>query len=109
MTISVLFTAPSGLPTIQSSTSVTSTSFVLNWAPPAYELQNGVIVLYDIHVTEVETLLEANFTSSTTSLTLQSLHPAYTYQCIVAANTVVGQGPFSTAFSVTVNEDGQLH
>ena len=68
-----------------------------------------MIILYDIRVTEVETLLEANFTSSATSLTLQSLHPAYTYQCTVAANTVVGQGPFSAVFAVTVNEDGKLH
>jgi len=40
------------------------------------------------------------------STTLQELEPLYTYQFVVAANTVAGLGPFSNPYSLQVPESG---
>ena len=43
---------------------------------------------------------------NTTTLSVPTLHPFYTYQCKVAAVTV-GLGPYSTAVEVELPEDGK--
>ena len=43
---------------------------------------------------------------NTTTLSVPTLHPFYTYNCIVAAVTV-GLGPYSTAVEVEMPEDGK--
>ena len=90
-----------------ASSTITSISFVLSWDPPNYYHQNGIITGYEIQITEAETSSVLTYTSSSTSLTVQSVHPAYTYQCVVAAVTAAGTGPFTTSFTVTANEDGK--
>ena len=89
------------------SPTITSVSFVLLWAPPDYYHQNGVITSYEIQITEVETGTVTAHTSFSTSLSVQSVHPAYTYQCKVAAVTIAGTGPFTISFDVVTNEDGE--
>ena len=103
-----IFVAPSAPPLSPVSSTITSVSFVLSWNPPDYYHQNGIITHYEILITEAETSTVVTYTSFSTSLTVQSVHPAYTYQCTVAAVTVAGTGPFTTFFNVVANEDGKL-
>ena len=101
------FVAPSAPPSITMATSVSSSGFTLNWNAPNFDNQNGVITHYEISIVEIETGNVYNHTSYTTSISLSSLHPAYTYQCRVAAHTVA-LGPFTGSFVVTTDEDGKL-
>ena len=84
---------------------IASTSFYIEWDPPSYEDQNGVIQYYVIGVTEVETGIVYQYTEYSTYITVLSLHPAYTYQFSIAAYTV-GLGPFSEFFNITLAEEG---
>ena len=67
---------------------------------------NGIITYYQIIVIEIESKFTYTYTSSSTSLSLAHLHPAYTYQCSIAAYTVA-LGPYSEPFNVTTAEDGK--
>ena len=75
------------------------------WEPP--EDPNGNIREYRVNVTEVETGRMFQVTTNTTSITIDSLHPYYTYNCTVVAVTI-GPGPFSTVITVRTAEDGRF-
>ena len=104
-----MYIAPSAPPMNISvySSSITSTAFVISWDPPALIHQNGIVTYYTVILLEEETGVEYEHTSFSTSLSVHSMHPAYTYQCRVAAHTVA-QGPFSQPINVTTNEDCKL-
>ena len=55
----------------------------------------------------VETGEEFQLTSTTTSYNVTNLRPYTTYQCIIAASTSVGIGPFSTIVTILTPEDGK--
>ena len=55
----------------------------------------------------VETGEEFQLTSRNTSITVTTLRPYTTYQCIIAASTSVGIGPFSTIVTILTPEDGK--
>ena len=76
-------------------------SIILEWDPPPTLLTNGIITAYIIKVIERETGLRFEHNTTTTSITLDSLHPHYIYECRIAARTVE-TGPFSTVFAVQV-------
>ena len=98
---------PTGPPQGVEVQSETSTTLVLSWQPPAPENQNGIIVHYKVNITEMETGRLLSFTAvNTTTLSVSTLHPFYTYTCIVAAVTV-GIGPYSTTVEVELPEDGK--
>ena len=98
---------PSGPPQGVEVQSETSTTLVLSWQPPAPENQNGIIVHYKVNITEMETGRLLSFTAvNTTTLSVNMLHPFYTYTCIVAAVTV-GIGPYSATVEVELPEDGK--
>ena len=101
----VLLLAPTCPPGDIATTALSSTSIILTWSPPPMSCQNGIIREYRINVTEVETGRVLVFVSTSTTLTLSSLHPYYTYQCIVSAYTV-GVGPYADNFTVVTLEDG---
>ena len=86
--------------------SISYNGFTLQWSPPEPEYQNGIVDYYLITVIEVETGAVTNYTSSSTTYYISSLHPAYTYHCTVAAYTV-GLGPFSTYIAVTTAEHSE--
>ena len=88
--------------------SVGSTSFVLSWSPPPTSQQNGIIREYTVNITEIQTGLSIILNSTSTSVSVLSLHPYYTYECTVSAYTV-GGGPYSEVFTITTQEDGTLH
>ena len=57
-------------------------------------------------MTEQETGIVYMYTEYSTYITVQSLHPAYTYEFTIAAYTV-GLGPFSNSFNITLAEEGR--
>ena len=98
---------PTGPPQGVEVQSEDPTTLVLSWQPPAPENQNGIIVHYIINITEMETGRLLSFTAvNTTTLSVPTLHPFYTYTCIVAAVTV-GLGPYSATVEVKLPEDGK--
>ena len=88
------------------TSSITSNRFTINWNPPGYNDQNGVITYYNVSIVEVETGSIFYYTSNTTTLTILSLHPAYTYQYRIAAYTI-GLGPYSDPINITTAEEGK--
>ena len=73
------------------------------------ESQNGIITEYVLNVSVLETgeQFQRRAQGTATSLSVESLHPDYTYTYIVAAGTSVGRGPFSMSRSVKMPEDGK--
>ena len=61
---------------------------------------------YIIQVLEVDTGTTFMETSNITELTLEGLHPFYSYSCRIAAETIA-VGPFSNPITVQLNEDGK--
>ena len=99
--------APSAPPQNLSGFAVDHTSISLSWSPPPVHLQNGNITHYEINITERETGLVFQYTTTNTSIVISSLHPDYIYDCIVAAFTVA-LGPYSVSMSVRVLMAGEI-
>ena len=72
--------------------------------PPSVESQNGVIRQYVVKVTEDETSAVVLHYTNSTQVTVEDLHPYYTYTCSVAAETVE-VGPYSTTIIIQLDED----
>lgn len=97
--------APSSPPSNISAIFVSSMTIVLFWCPPPLNEQNGIIVYYQVNITEVETGNEISLHSQDTFITVPFLHPFYTYICIVSAVTIL-EGPYSDDFIITTPQDG---
>ena len=96
--------APSA-PQNVTATSVSSRSISLSWSPPS--VSNGVIREYRVNVTEVETgiVFTQILMHTTTSITLQLLHPFYNYRCHISAYTV-DEGTYAVVY-IRTPEDGK--
>ena len=99
--------APSHGPTSFRGVTLSSSSIQLEWEPPPPQYWNGIIVSYVVLCTESgsEGVLK-EYITTTTNITINELHPFYTYNCSVSAVTV-DQGPFSSIVSITTFEDGK--
>ena len=86
---------------------INSTTLLVSWVPPPFEQQNGIIREYRVNITERETGMVYHLATAATSLTVPSLHPFYTYDCIVAAVTI-SEGPYSGEVNITMPEDGMF-
>ena len=84
---------------------VNSTTIQLQWQPPLFSDQNGVIRSYLINVRVVETGATLQLTSQTTAINISGLHPYYTYTLTVAAVTI-GPGPYGLVLTIRMPEDG---
>ena len=102
----VFLTAPSAPPSNLSVISMNSTTITLSWDPPTSDQTNGYIRHYVVAVTEHDTTLAFQEQSNNTQVTLQSLHPYYTYTCRVAAVTT-GTGPYTGNITIQLPEDGK--
>ena len=100
-------TVPTSAPQNTVGTAPTSRSITLQWDPPPIEDQNGIIVLYQIDVIEVESGMLFQYIFSGTFIFIPNLHPYYTYQWVVSASTTVGYGPDTEPSIVTTPEDGK--
>ena len=87
---------------------ISSRSLNLYWDPPNYSERNGDIQFYIVNVSVLESGETFEEITTTTNVLLTALRPYYTYSCVVTASTVVGQGPFSTAFIIRMPEDGKI-
>ena len=99
--------APSSAPITPTVTLVSSRFFSIEWDSPPFEETNGVIRNYVITLTELETETVFTETTNSTQTTISGLHPFYTYQCAVAAETIA-IGPYSTQITVKLGEEGML-
>ena len=105
--ITFFIAAPSGFPQNFSVSMVTSRSLSLMWNPPPLEDQNGVIIRYRVNNTVLGTMEMYQLLSVNNSITVNSLRPYTTYSFTIAAETAVGVGPFSGAYTVMTATDGE--
>ena len=97
--------APSSSPTGVVTVTVSSTVIEILWNSLPFENRNGIVRYYIIRVNELQTGLTIQTNSTTESLSLGNLHPAYTYVVSVAAVTIE-RGPFSSTVTTDTDEDG---
>lgn len=83
-----------------------SRTISLSWDPPEAHETNGIIREYRVEIVELESGNIYHHVTPTTSITVSSLHPDYTYEWSVAAFTVA-EGPYSDAENLTTPEDGE--
>ena len=100
-------TAPALAPIGLSVISQTSSSLTLAWMAPPLERQNGLITGYSVNVTNTDTGVSVLLSSTRNSITVTQLSPYTSYLCSVAAQTIVGQGPYTSPITVTTGEDGE--
>ena len=80
----------------------------MTWEVPLAEQQNGVIQRYLVMVMVQQTRASFTLNSTSTSLLVPDLHPAYHHTIEVAAVTVAGVGPYSNVIVVMTPDDGEL-
>ena len=97
--ITVSSTEPSDSPKNVSATATNASTVVVSWSPPPPEHRNGIIQSYTVRVVGTHTGEDFTLSTSSTSITVGSLHPFYTYRFTVAAVTV-SEGPFSNPSTV---------
>ena len=104
-------TVPTAPPQNTAGDILNSTTISISWEAPPPEEQNGIIQQYIIHILEIPTNMNFTYQQETEHrvLVIDSLHPDYGYECSVAAETIVGCGPFSDPFIITTHEDGKFY
>ena len=107
--ISCFFADPSSPPTEVQVTYVGRRKATLTWQPPTFEDQNGVIVYYQLIVSQSQfEIPDITVVANTTSHTVTNLEEHVQYTVVVAAATHIGVGPFSSAVNFTTHQDGKL-
>lgn len=86
------------------STSTGVTTISLAWQPPLPEDRNGIITGYTVRLSSVSSVERRTITTTLVNLTVTSLTPYTTYECIIAAHTSVGAGPPSSIIYVQTEE-----
>ena len=79
---------------------------MFSWSPPPVIDQNGVIDLYVIKLHDIQTDIFWTLSAIDEDISIGFLHPYYYYDFIVAAHTIAGTGPYSTAVRVQTDEAG---
>ena len=99
-------TAPSSSPRDFVGNVTSPTTCFFTWKPPPPEDQNGVIISYQLNITELESTAAVQYTTTNTYITISGLLPYKRYSCIIAATTSVGIGPYSTVITIMTSEAG---
>ena len=97
-------TVPSGAPQSFTALSTGVTTISLAWQLPLLADRNGIITGYTVTLSSVSSTETRQITTTYTNLTVTSLSPYTTYECIVAAYTTVGEGPPSNIILVQTQE-----
>ena len=100
------FTVPSGRPQSLSLTSVAASSLNISWNAPNEEDRNGNIDEYIINVTNTETLVTTQFTTTNNDFSINDLNPDTTYSLSVAASNSNGTGPFTQPLLTRTGQSG---
>ena len=96
---------PSDVPQNIIANSINDTHALLVWDPPPPEHQNGIIQVYIIMITVVDTNELAQEHSVDNTTVLGPLHPFYTYKFSIAAQTI-GLGPYSSSITLKMPPAG---
>ena len=99
---------PSGAPQSFTAESTGVTTISLSWQLPLPEDRNGVIIGYTVSLSSVSSAETRRLTTTDTNLTVTSLSPYTTYECIVAAFTNIGEGPPSSIILVQTEETSRF-
>ena len=106
--LSCLPTDPSSPPTEVQVTYVGRKEATITWQLPMFEDQNGVIVYYQLIVSQSQFEIPNIIVNvNVTSHTLTNLEEHVNYTIVVAAATQIGIGPFSSAVNFTTLQDGK--
>ena len=97
--------APTASPLNISAVVLGSKTLSINWSPPPFEHQNGIIRSYIISIIG-EDGIEHIETVQNTSLTITYLHPNYVYNLTIRAVTI-SKGIKSSAIYFMTEEDGK--
>ena len=98
-------TAPTGPPQSITAEITDPSTLILRWQPPLFEERNGIVRLYAINVTELESEIVEQRVIIDQTITITSLHPYYVYRYSVAAQTIA-LGPFSESTLIQMPEAG---
>lgn len=108
---SSLSLGPSGPPQNVEAHPLSPRSFNLSWEPPLPEQRNGIITRYTVRVLDAQAnndfLIYTTLLNLTFPTGLVLVVPYRTYILQVAAETVVGRGPFSTDVTLNTPEDSE--
>ena len=99
---------PSGAPLAFTGVSTGITTISLAWQLPLPENRNGIIIGYVVSLSSVSSAETRRLTTTDTNLTVTSLTPYTTYECIVAAYTSIGDGPPSSIVLVQTEETSRF-
>ena len=99
------YTVPSASPEIINASSIDPNMLDLEWSPLSPGTENGIILYYNVTLTEQETGVTLQYISNDNYIMIYSLHPYYTYVVMVAAVTVAGSGP-TNMITIKMPEDG---
>ena len=83
-----------------------ASTLTLSWIAPLTRHRNGLIVRYKIKLDELETGIGREYNSTSYNITINNLHPHYRYSYSVAAETFVGEGPFSVVRTIQMPQAG---
>ncbi len=97
---------PTSSPTDLVVIILNSTAVQIFWNLPPISEQNGVIIKYNVSVTDVETEEMFFLISFPTDVTFGEMQPYTMYYCSVAAYTLVGSGPFTSPVYIETDEAG---
>ena len=112
--IAVIFSVPNAAPMNLMVSAVNGYTLSATWDPPSLQHRNGEIVHYVVNIT-VTARGDAQVTDGelqtlhtpAPNLTIESLHPYYTYFYSVAAESSVGVGP-TAGTTITMPEEGYI-
>ncbi len=100
---------PTSSPTDLVVIVLNSTAVQIFWNLPPISEQNGVIIKYNVSVTDVETEEMFFLISFPTDVTFGEMQPYTMYYCSVAAYTLVGSGPFTSPVYIETYEAGYCY
>ena len=110
MPFTFLYIVPSGAPLNFHAVNIFFNNITLIWDLPVPSERNGIIIGYTISVTSLSSPLEEPrlFFTAVEFLIVDFLNPHTEYVCMIAANTAIGTGPFSTELNVWTEQDGKI-
>lgn len=98
---------PTASPLSPGASALSSQSLLISWQPLPLPDQNGVITGYVVNITSLDSGVIQQFATTAITLQIHNLSPFTVYSCIIAANTAVGLGPFTTVIPVQTLEAGK--
>lgn len=86
-----------------------SRNITFSWAPPAYEKQFGVIILYNLSCESAKdgSIVVITFVSAQSNVMINLFRPDTSYTCSVSASNSIGPGPVAVRNATTL-QDGEL-